>query len=1045
MPASPPQPPSPKVGNGFINLFASHRVAANLLMLSMIFIGLWALTRLNVQFLPTFIVNEVSIEVPFRGANAEDIQRSITIPIEQEIRDLDYIKEIRSTSRLGISIINVEFEQGTDMGEATERVRERVGLVRDLPQGIEPPRVSKREHYDPIAKLIVQSPGDLEEIRPIIHRIERELLDNGIAKITVRGLPDIKIAVYVDMPTIAELRVSLNEIASVIARRSRDVPAGTIGERQATTQVRAIEQQRSIRGFRELPVLTDRNGQLVRLGDIAKVEKAPRSQQIKMKYNDDPAVELQLLRSVTSNSLTSAKILREWLESEAKKLPETVTLQVYDESWRYVKGRINLLLKNGAGGLILILGVLFLFLNSHIAFWVAVGIPTSFLAALSVLYLAGGSINMVSLFAMIMALGIIVDDTIVVSEETLSLVQRDVPSLQAVQMGAHRMLSPVMASSLTTISAFLPLMLIGDNIGTILFDIPLVVISVIIASLLECFLVLPGHLYHSFRRKDPTTQSEFRQQFNKSFTHFRENKFRKLASYAIHAPYTTLACAFSSFAISVTLVIGGWVNFNFFPSPDGRMIYAVANFSAASSDQEKLAFIDTLKQSLEKTLEEYPTPNGTKSLVQTKLSIERYDPLSREQGSGIVSYAVELLEPDDRTVTNKQFIETWRNNTTVPANVESFTITAPRAGPPGKDIDIKISGGDTQTLKNTAETVKNLLRQFPGVSDVQDDMPFGQTQLIFSLKPEGRAIGLTTESVGEQVRAAFTGVIAQIYFEEEDEYEVRVQLPPNESEDIFSLAKLPIITAENEVVLLENVADFKQTKGVDILRRSDTKLSVNVTAEVDATQTNANKVLSVLEEQHFGKIASESGVDFSLAGRSEEQADTLSDMKYGLILALAMVYIILAWVFSSYLWPFAVMLAIPIGLSGAIFGHLVMGIDLTILSLFGFFGLSGIVINDSIILITRFRELLHDGQDKRQAIIDASCQRLRAVLLTSLTTIGGLTPLLFERSLQAQFLIPMATSICFGLAFATLLILLVVPATLVIIEDWLGERLTEEI
>lgn len=1030
-----PNPAAPKkVGNSLINLFAEHKVAANLLMLSMIFIGIWALTRLNIQLLPTFIVNEVTIEIPWRGANAEDIERSITIPIEQEVRDLDFIKEIRSTSRLGMSLIIVEFDQGTNMGEATERVRERVSLVRNLPQESEPPRVSKREHFDPIAKLIIQSPGDLEEIRPIIHRIEDELLDKGIAKINIRGLPDLKMAVYVSMAKIAELQFSLVDIARVIAQRSQDLPAGTIGEAQAATQIRAKEQQRSIRGFAELPLLTDRTGQLIRLGDVAELMKVSRSNEIKMRYRDKPAVEMQLLRSVTGNSLTSAKRLQDWLKLESKNLPETVQLKVYDESWRYIKGRINLLLKNGAGGLVLILGILFFFLNARIAFWVAVGIPISFLAALAILYIAGGSINMVSLFAMIMTLGIIVDDTIVVSEETLSLMQRGVAKLDAVQLGAKRMFVPVMASSLTTICAFFPLMLIGDIIGTILFAIPLVVIAVILASLLECFLVLPGHLYHSFRRHNPVEEHPLRTRINARFFHFRDQVFRPLAKAAIHSPLATLTAAFSVFAISLSLVFAGWINFNFFPSPDGRLIYANVKFSATAPDEDKRAFLQALEQSVWQTASKTPLKDPNIPFIQTVLQIENYDPLLREQGNTYASLAVELLEPDDRLITNREFIRAWKKNIVVPASVETLTVTAPRSGPPGQDIDIEIAGGTPDVLKKTAEKVKALLSQYPGVSAIEDDMPFGQPQLVFQLKPEGRALGLTTESVGAQVRAAFTGAVAQIYYDQDDEVEVRVQLPPKESDDLFTLAKYPIITANGDMVLLSSIAEFRMEKGIDILRHTDTQLTVHVTGDVDPDITNANKVLASLQKQAFPQLANENGVRFSLSGRAEEQAGTLKDMQYGMILAFAMIYIILAWVFSSYLWPFMVMLAIPLGLAGAIFGHVLMGIDLTILSLFGFFGLSGIVINDSIILITRFRELLNEGMPLEEAIVEASCQRLRAVLLTSLTTICGLMPLLFETSLQAQFLIPMATSISFGLAFATLLILVVVPASLMLLE-----------
>lgn len=1020
-----------------ISLFVRHKVAANLLMLFIIIVGFWSLRQLNVQFLPTINILEVNIDVVWRGASAEDVERLVTLPIEQELNDLDYVDEIRSTSALGHASITVEFEQGTDMGEATERVRESVNqAIGDLPEDSEQPTVVRVENFERVSRLLITTLGNLDELRPLVRQYERELLDAGIAKVSVQGLPEERMTVSVSMARIAELNVSLPTIAKRIAALSQDVPAGTIGRGEVGRQIRSLDKQRSILGFEQLPLFSDDNGRLIRLGDIATISREPFEQEPQVFYKGLPAVIMTLQRTASANSLKSAEIIQNWIAEKTPTLPAGMTIKEFDASWELIKGRINLLLGNGVQGLILILGLLFFFLNARVAFWVAVGIPISFLAAMFVLLMAGDSINMVTLFAMIMTLGIIVDDTIVVGEETLTQIQRGEPYLTACELGAKRMFVPVLASSLTTITAFMPLMMIGDIIGTILFSIPLVVVSVILASLLEGFLVLPGHLYHSFRRNGKTTISKFRHTVDQRFEKFKHKYFRPLIVKAVEMPMTALAIAVGFLLINVGVVAAGWINFNFFPTPDGNTIYADVQFVSGTSQKEKNAFMVQLETALDKTVAFYAESDP--DLVQLSVRFDNLLPLNNTQGEQYAALMVELKETDKRSVTNIELSERWRSYVGDLPNIEALTIQAPRAGPPGKDIDIVLSGGNNQQLKAASNELQTILANYTGVSNIKDDMPYGQEQLIFKLNAQGRALNLTAGDVGEQIRAAYTGALAQTFFEGEDEIDVRVILPAQERDSIFSLERLPLVTPEGETVLLSTVVDLIPQTGVDVLRHTDTKLTVHVTAEVDPNVANSNKILSQLMSDSLPKLSKKHGLKYRLAGRSEEQAKTLTDMKYGLFVALALIYIVLAWVFASYGWPIAVMAAIPIGLSGAIFGHIVMGIDITILSLFGFFGLAGIVINDSIILIMRFKECLQEGLDTAHALVEASMQRFRAVLLTSLTTIAGLTPLLFERSLQAQFLIPMAVSITFGLAFGTLLILVVVPASLMLYERFFG-------
>jgi multidrug efflux pump subunit AcrB len=414
--------------------------------------------------------------------------------------------------------------------------------------------------------------------------------------------------------------------------------------------------------------------------------------------------------------------------------------------------------------------------------------------------------------------------------------------------------------------------------------------------------------------------------------------------------------------------------------------------------------------------------------------------VTSQTGERYGSIQVELISPDSRTVRNTTFIEEWRKHVLLPAGIETFTISQRRGGPPGKDLDIRLTGTTAQQLKQAANEVASVIKQYPGVSAIEDDMPYGQEQLIYTIKPEGEVLGLTVSNVGRQLRAAFDGQLVQIFQDGDDEVEVRVMLPDSERNTMATLENVMIRLPQGGSAPLSSVVGFEARRGFDVLRHTDSQLAVHVTASVDAAVNNSNQIIADLQTSFLPDLTSRYGVNVGFEGRAEEQRDTISDMIQGMLLAFIMIYLVLAWVFASYGWPLVVMAAIPFGLIGAIVGHWLMGIDLTILSLFGIFGLSGIVVNDSIILVTFFKQQREAGVATSEAIISAATQRLRAVLLTSLTTIGGLTPLLFETSVQAQFLIPMAVSISFGLMFATVLVLLVIPALLSVHES-IAQRL----
>ncbi len=1022
-----------------IGRFAQHPVACNLLMIIMILSGLWALTKLNTQFFPTFSIDYIMVTVPWSGASAEDAESAITDVLEDRFRTLADVKEVSSVSKQGLAQIWVRYREGTDLNAAADEIDQAISTVRNLPETAEDPQITILENRELINRLVVNGPTSLNELRPIIRRMETELLELGIEQVSIIGLPEEEIARQFTPAQIHELGLSLPEIANLISARSRDVPAGSLGRADVSRELRSVQQRRTEIGFQSLPLVTDDSGRLLTLGDVARVERRAKDDALELRYQGQLAVELALYRGKTDDALRTAGIVDNWLSALRPTLPPNVEITVYDQQWHLLRERINLLLKNGLSGLVLVIGILYLFLNGRVALWVTVGIPVSFLATLVVLYLTGGSINMISLFAMIMALGIIVDDAIVVGEDALAHYQFGEAPLEAAEGGARRMFWPVLSASMTTVAAFLPLMLIGDYIGAILKAIPWVVICVIIASLVESFLILPGHLRGAFHTMHHRQAPPRRQKLEDAFNRFRDQRFRPFVAAALRNRRVVLAAAFAAMLFVMGLMGGGRVGFVFFPTPEINVLIANVGFATGTPEERVSEFLAELETALAETDAELGGDLVRTAVTRLGMAIQPGTNFTRT-GKQYAHIQVELKPSDQRDVRNPEFMSNWENRVKRTPGVETFGIFEPSVGPPGQDLEIRVTGENANQIKQAAQELLQVLRETPGVSGAEDDTPYGREQIIFELNPVGESLGLTTAAVGRQLRAAFDGELVQIFQDQGDEIEVRVTFADADRDRVRGLDSLPVVLPNGHSVPLGNVVSLSTQRGFERLRHSDGRLAIKVTGNVIEALANANAIRAELSATVLPDIKRRYPVHFEFTGQAEDQAETLKDMVTGLVYALALIYVVLAWVFGSYGWPLVVMSIIPFGIVGALFGHWVMGIDLTILSLFGLFGLSGIVVNDSIILVVFYKEQRAEGMPVQQALTEAACQRLRAVLLTSLTTIAGLTPLMFETSMQAQFLIPMATSITFGLAFTTGLVLVFVPTLLSLWEEHLARR-----
>jgi len=1017
-----------------ISFFANHRTAANLLLTLMIVCGLVAITKINRQFFPDFGIDIVTITVPWPGASASDIERNIVQAVEPELRFLNGVKKLTSSSYEGTASIIVEFQAGHNMQEALSDIESTIAQVTTLPEEAEKPIIKRLVRYETVSRWVLSGKYPEQGLKEYATKIRDELLDRGIDKVELYGAREDEIWIEVRPEALQKFNLKLIDISNVVAQTSLDMPAGELGG--GGSQVRSLGLRTEARELAGIEIKALPDGRRLLLKDIANVSESYKEGARRVIRKGHHAIELEIKRSVNTDALVSSEIARSYGEEINKKLPPQLLLEEYDVQAKSIRERIGLLVTNGVTGLLLVLAVLFLFLSARVALWVAIGIPASLLATVAIMWASGQTINMISLFGMIMAIGIVVDDAIVVGEHAEYQSRQGYAPIEAAVLGATRMAAPVCSSTLTTVAAFLPLFMISGIMGQIISAIPFVVVAVLVASLIECFLVLPAHLGHALNNRASTGfAAKFRQNFDPWFERFRSGLFKNFARFSVKNRYGTAAFAISLFVISVSAVIGGRVGYEFFPSPEPNTIYANVEMRAGTSRNDTRDTVLALEAALYTAIAKVSDDPKRVIIMAigktgTNVGTTRSSENSRDTLGGVT---VELVSSEDREIKAAEVISLWRDNIERSNLVESLTFESARAGPPGGDMDLRLRGGSPESLKAAAGEIALLMGSYTGVSDIEDNLPFGKPEIHLTLNSRGRALGFTTMMLAQQVRNAIDGSIAKRFPRGDEEVLVRVQYERSLVQRGL-LNQVYVTGPDGSDVPLTSVADFKTKQGFSTIRRESGQREVAIRAEVNMAVTRPQYLRQALIDGGLLEICERYGLTYAFAGRAEDERETTSDMLVGTVLGLTFIYIILAWVFSSYIRPLVIMAVIPVGFVGAVLGHAVWGFDLTILSIFAILGLSGIVINDSIVLVRTIDSRMVN-EAKFDAIVNGSCDRLRAVILTSATTIGGLLPLLFETSLQAQFLIPMALTLVFGLALTTFVVLLLIPALIMIQED----------
>ncbi len=1014
-----------------IELFTRHPNASNLLLISFIFFGLFGLSRLNTQFFPTVTMNAVTINVMWPGAAAGDIDRNVVETIQSEVRFIEGVKELSSKARSGIAMLTVEFRRGTNMQKAKSEVEAAVNQITTLPKDSERPIIAQTSWYEDVISVLVTGPFDERAIKSYAKDIRDGLLEAGVDRVTFEGLRDEEIWVEVRPSQLRRYDMTAGQIAARISESSLDVPGGVL-RGDVERQVRAVGLALDAGDVGEIELRANPDGSRLLVRDVAHVHETFDANEGTGWSGENRAIRLNVMRTESSDSIKTSKIVQAYIAKIKPTLPPGLDVKTFDVRANKITQRINVLVGNGAGGMVLVLATLFLFLNARLAFWVAVGIPVSMLATFGFLWAFGMSINMLSMFALIMTVGIIVDDAIVVGEHSATLAEDGYGGMAAAEAGAHRMTMPVIAAALTTLAAFLPMLVIDNSFGDIVRPIPLVLLSVLMASLAECFFILPGHLRHALSQKSgqPTA---LKQKFLIWFEDFKENRFRHFVEKCFDQRYTTLAVGVGVFLLCIGLLMSNRVPFRFFPSPEGEVVNAYVFFQPGTPREQTMAGLRKVEAALLAT--ENKLTDGKGGVVQTIFTQVGRTPSSLGDERGFVW--AELAPSEDRDIRTREVLKVWEELIPDMGDMRMIFIRETRAGPPSDDIDIRLEGSDPIILKQAAMEVVDALGRFSGVNRPTDDLYYNKQELLLQVNARGHALGFDNQMIGMAARNNLEGAIAKRFARVDEEVTIRVLQPrqgerPRRLEDID--LQVPGSMPPRYVPLID-VVDIVERPGFSTIRRVDGKVAVSVTAEFDPNAGNPNDVLEVMKADILPNIVSKYNLTYSFGGRTKDQAETMGKLLTGTGLALVMIYLILAFVFASYTQPLIIMSVIPFGLVGTVLGHFIQNFDLTFLSMIGLLGLSGILVNNSIILISRIQERLRDGENEREAIINGIIDRFRAVVLTSMTTVLGLAPLLFETSVQAQFLLPMVITIAWGLAFATLIVLILLPALLGIKSD----------
>ncbi len=1042
--------------NSIIAWFVRNGVAANVLTVIIIAGGLLALPQIRRQVFPEFPSEMIQVNVPYPGASPAEVEEGICVRIEEAVQTLDSIKKLTSTAIEGNGIVTIELIHGSDTGQALNDVKSRVDAIDTFPEEAEEPVVAEIELRRSVLSVAVSGTAGERTLKRLAEQARDEIgALPGITQVELASARPYEISIEVSEQALRQYGLTFDEVARAVRRSSLDLPGGSIRTTGGEILLRSKGQAYQGREFEQIAVRSHPDGTRLLLGDVARVVDGFAETDQRATFDSEPTVLLQVFRVGQQSALEIANQVTHYIGVAQARMPPGVKLTIWQNEALDLQSRLDLLLRNGRAGLILVFLTLALFLRFRLAVWVTFGIFISFLGTLWLMPVLDVSIDMVSLFAFVLVLGIVVDDAIVVSENIYTHQQKHRDGIRGAIEGAQQVVKPVMFGVFTTVAAFAPLTALPGNIGKVMTAIPLIAIPTLLFSLLESLFVLPSHLSHIRPHQDrqhrglPRLWRKLQGGFTKSLHNFIQRIYRPILERCLEWRYLTLATLVTALLLTVGLVVGGQIRFLFFPPVEGDVIAAFLTMPEGTSAETTARAVRTLEASslvIQKQLEA-TKPQGEANPILHRLASVGEQPflalqrqgvanvVGQNTGSNLGEVSIELIPSENRTIGSQEIVNRWREATGPIPDAAELTFSAAVLSA-GEAINLLITGPDTTELEAVANDLKTRLAEYPGVYDIGDSFQPGKQEIKLNIQPAAETLGLSLQDLARQVRQAFYGEEAQRIQRGRDEVKVMVRYPADERISKGNLEEMRVRTPEGIGVPFGEVAQSELGQGYAAIKRINRQRAINVTAEVDLNTTEPSKVLATLQAEVLPQLrAQHPRVRFGFEGERQDQNETLGGVMSGLTLALLIIYALLAIPLRSYIQPLIVMLAIPFSLIGAIGGHVLLGKDLTILSVFGIIALAGVVVNDSLVMVDFINRSLESGRPLHQAVREAGTARFRAILLTSLTTFAGLTPLLLERSMQAKFLTPIAVSLAFGVLFATAVSLLLVPACYLILED----------
>jgi multidrug efflux pump subunit AcrB len=1025
--------------------FARNTVFANIALFLIFLAGGIAANNMIREFFPEFSLGMITISVPYPGADPEEVEEGICRKIEEAVDGLEGVKQYTTKSSENIGTALVEIKENYDLDDVLDKVRTKVNAISTFPVDAERPVISELTINDPV--LLLSLSGNMSErgIKEWAETIKEEIkLLPEVSKVEIFGSREYEISIGVSEKRLREYGLTLNMVADAVRRSNLNLAGGTIRTSSEEIRVRTIGRRYTGAELASIIVLSDQAGSIITLDRIATINDGFSDDPITAFENGEPCVMLTIYKTQEDDSLVISDAIHKFVKDKSKILPKGANIKILYDMTDMLRARINLLIKNGILGLIIVFLLLWIFLNARLSLWAGMGIPISIAGALVILWAIGGTINMISLFGLIMVLGIVVDDAIIVGEAIYVHRKQGKAPLQAAVDGIYEVGLPVIAAITTSIVAFLPLLYVGGIMGKFISILPTVVISCLIISLVECLFLLPAHLSQlpeingESSTKNPLIWriETINRITSSAMEWFVRNIYTPFLKQILYYRYVCLCAAIAIFLLTVGMFKGGILKFEVIPDIDGFIMTATVEFPDGTPPDITQKAIDQINVALMRLEKQANTISGD-PLIENRISLVGQTLEDMPQsGPHLGSVQAILLASEKRGIHSKDLMIQWEKEIGPIPGARSLTFSGLSAGPPGAPIEVWIQGHNMPNILTTADDLMERLRKFDGVYQISSDFSPGKNEIQLKLRPEAQTLGFTVDDLARQIRSGYYGNEAIRLQRGRDDIRVKIRYTEDERGRLSDLKQVRIRTKAGEEIPLLSVADLSFEPGYSTITRTDGLRCVTVNAEVDTNIASTNEILSELSKEFFQRLKHERpDIQVAIQGEQKNMRESFSTLMVGFPMALIGIFIIIATIFRSYIQPFVIMFTVPFGIIGAVLGHLLMGYDFSMMSIFGMVALTGVVVNDAIVLIERINKNLAEGMPFIDAIIKGGARRFRPIVLTTVSTIGGLSPLIMEADLQAKFLIPMALSIAAGVAFATLLTLVLIPSLLMILND----------